>query len=86
MIGYLDDVAHMNLSSRTDLVYPVLGYTDHIHMHGFSFIPMVDETHTYFVRRQKTNKEIVLRVVASSADLWPLLIICLLMAVITGFK
>ena len=52
-------------------------------LHGYHFIPIFDAPSAYYITEKNTSpKETLFNLIYACAELWPLLLICLLMALI----
>lgn len=69
-----------------DFVFPILGSRYYQHeMYGYYFIPTFDLSSAYYFTLSKSKIEMIHNIVRSCVNLGPLLIICLLGALISGF-
>ena len=68
-----------------DMVFPILGAQDATTISGWYFMPIVNIPRLSLVTYKKGNREILLDLIYSALMLWPLLSICLTMALIAGF-
>ena len=53
-------------------------------VHGFFFIPVLEMPNAFFITERKSDRERTIEMIQGVLELWPLLIICLLMALIAG--
>ena len=75
----------LSLMNSTSFIYPVLGVKHELSIYGYHFIPIVELSSGYFVTRDVTPKQIMARLIRSCLNLWPLLVIIVLLALISGF-
>ena len=71
--------------SSSHFVYPILGVSNINSYFGFYYIPLIEAPDMFLVSRITSPKDVLFRLVSSCTNLWPILIICLLMAFIAGF-
>lgn len=69
----------------SDFIYPALGKTDSTTVKGYYFLPTIEITSYTIVTLKRSKKEVLTDLMVSSTELWPLLVICLLLALIAGF-
>ena len=83
----LTDISQLNSSviNSSDIIFPVLGRLLLDKLYGFHFIPIFEVPTSYYFTLRKSNKEMMLRLISTCAHMVPFLIICLLMAFISGF-
>lgn len=82
------DVSDMSMEdiSNSDFVFPFLGSVSAEQFYGFHFIPIFNTPSAQYITMKKISpKEMLFKLILSCAELWPLLLICLLMALISGF-
>ena len=53
-------------------------------MHGFYFIPVLDMPNAFYITERKSDRVRTIEMIEGVLKLYPLLIICLLMAFIAG--
>ena len=63
-------------------LFPVLGRTTYRTMYGFHFIPLIETPSIYYVTLKREGR--MLRLINECLQMWPLLVNCLLMVVISG--
>ena len=71
--------------SSSHIIYPILGCMDAKSLFGYNFIPLWDAPGAYYITKERTKAMVIRRLVLSCGNLWPLLVIMLLMALIAGF-
>ena len=81
---YMSEVNQFSINS-SDFVYPILGRYLQNQLYGHYFIPSFDLPTAYYFTLGRSNGMIVKDTISSCLHLWPLLIICILAAVIAGF-
>lgn len=65
---------------ESDLILPFLALSSTRELHGYNFIPFIDITDALYITEQRQ-----LRLFQSILELYPLMIICLLLALIAGY-
>ena len=68
-----------------DMVFPILGTYDTTTISGWYFMPIVNIPRLSLITYKKGNREILFDLIYSVLTLWPLLSVCLMMALIAGF-
>ena len=68
-----------------DIIFPVLASMNTEKMMGYYFVPFFKMPMLSVIIKRKTYSEIMTDLILSCLSLWPLLSICLLMALIAGF-
>ena len=82
------DISHLNksLMNSADILIPVIAKSLNVQeMFGFHFIPVFEVPSAYYFTLKESKKKLAVKLVMSCLNLWPLLVICLLMALISGF-
>ena len=89
---YLMDIhtplAQLDLSflRNSDIIYPVPARSQLLQeLHGFNYIPVFNIPSAYYFTRKISEREMTMNMIYGCLSMWPLLAICLLMAVIAGF-
>lgn len=88
VLNTFDDLSKITVDTiaGSDFIFPFLGPVDAEQLHGFHFIPIFDTPSAFYITGKKQSpKEMLFNLIRACADLWPLLLICLLMALISGF-
>lgn len=67
------------------VVFPILGRRNAKKVFGHHFLPLLDVPGGYYITEIPSDKKIVQRLVKSCRNLWPLLVIMLLLSIIAGF-
>ena len=81
-----DSKLNMIALATSDFVYPFLAPTSANQLYGFHFIPMIDVPSVYYITAKKQSpRDTLFNLVKACAELWPLFLICLLLASISGF-
>ena len=70
-----------NITSH--FVFPVLGRTHFLKLYGYHFIPLIKTPSVYYITQKNENQ--MQQLLSSCVNMWPLIIICLLMVAISGF-
>ena len=68
-----------------DIIFPVLASSSTEQMMGYYFVPFFKMPMLSVIIKRKTYSEIMTDLILSCLNLWPLLSICLMMALIAGF-
>ena len=71
--------------NKSHFVFPILGISNVRHYYGFYYIPLIGAPDTFLISKLTSGEDVLVRLVLSCANLWPLFVICLLMTVIAGF-
>ena len=81
------NISEVTISSinTSDIIYPILGRANTETLHGFWYIPFNDIPSAYYVTKMKTPVETIESIFNGLSDLWPLLLFCLLFALIAGY-
>ena len=69
--------------NSSDFITPFLGSSTDATLYGFHFIPVVYVPNAFYITQKR--KPILTRLVASSLHIYAFIVICLLMAIISGF-
>lgn len=87
IVDRFKDVSHVTVKSlhSSDIIFPIFSRSDNEKLYGFWFIPIIDIPDAYYVRKKRTNEEMLRDMLNRFARLWPLLVICLLFALLAGF-
>merc|ERR1712048_311634 len=68
-----------------DIIYPVPSSSKSLtEVHGFYFIPVLDMPNAFYITERKSDRVRTIEMIEGVLKLYPLLIICLLMAFIAG--
>lgn len=84
MFTYVSELDYDSIIT-SDIVYPILGRHDQDRLYGHYFIPTFDLPTAYLFTQEKSKEKMVEQIVNACIDLWPLLVICILAAIIAGF-
>ena len=82
------DVSYVNksLMNSADILIPVIAKSSNVQeMFGFHFIPVFEVPSAYYFTLKESKRVMAVKLVMSCLNMWPLLVICLLMALISGF-
>lgn len=69
--------------NTSDFILPFLARSSAIDLYGYKFIPLIDVPNAFYLTPQR--KSIVQNLIYKCLNLYPLIVMCLLMAVISGF-
>ena len=76
---------NLQVLASSDFVFPVIGDLKISEMYGFHFVPIFEASSAYYVTLKPSSESTLCRLVNSCLNLWPLLVISLLLAVVAGF-
>lgn len=82
---YLATVSQNHGLSPERIVFPVLGDASQASYYGFSFVPLYYLDEGMLITLKKTPQEVSQELFQKIFDLWPLLVVFLFMASISGF-
>ena len=71
--------------STSDIIFPIFSRSSVNTLYGFWFIPLIDIPSGYYVTRERSKGQIMKDMLMDILKLWPIICICLLLAVISGF-
>lgn len=84
-VKQLNDYSDIRQLFNVDLIYPVIAQESHTNMlFGYHFIPVLNVQSSYFFSMKKSRTYIVKQLISACLGMWPLLMICVLMALICG--
>ena len=75
----------LSIMNTTSFVYPVLGVKSEKSIFGYHFIPIVELSSGYYITKAVTPKQVMSTLIRSCLGLWPLLVIIVMLAMISGF-
>jgi len=80
-----DDVSQVPAPTNTTshFIFPVLGRSAAVKLYGYHFLPLVQTPSVYYITPKVTN--ILNILVEECLNMWPLLINCMLMILLSGF-
>ena len=70
-------------TSNSHFVFPVLGRSDVLMLYGYRFIPLIEAPGAYYITNK--SEDLMPQLILSCLNLWPLMVICFFMVVISGF-
>lgn len=79
---YISQISHTSITS-SHFVFPVLGPSDATRLHGHRFMPLLDPPVLFYIKA-KDNSSMV-HLLSSCLHMWPLIVVCLLLASLSGF-
>lgn len=82
---YLATVSQNGGTPPLRIVYPVLGDASQASYYGSSFVPMYYLDEGVLVTLKKTSREVMMELFQKIFELWPLLVVFLFMACLSGF-
>lgn len=72
--------------NESNFIFPFLAPVRTKNLYGFHFIPIIDTPKLFYITAKRHSpRETVLKLIIACAELWPLFLICILLAVISGF-
>ena len=86
VINEFPDITHISLSrlNTSHMILPLLGETASPRLYGYHFIPFMKVPFLYYIT-MKTENKVIMELLEHCLELYPIIITCLLMAVIAGF-
>ena len=83
----IEHMSKVNSSAiiSSDIVFPILAGSSVESIYGYHFVPIMDAPISYYVTARQSKSKISQNIINSCKHLWPLLTICLLFALISGF-
>lgn len=83
----LEHITHVKppSSNNADIIFPVLGLNSADKLYSYYFLPSFEVPSSYYFTLKQSNKEMVIKLIVACTNMWPLIIISLLMALIAGF-
>ena len=82
---YLATVSQNGGTPPLRIVYPVLGDASQASYYGSSFVPMYYLDEGVLVTLKKTSREVMMELFQKIFELWPLLVVFMFMACLSGF-
>ena len=83
-IKYMSRVKYAAIMS-SDIVFPVISRSSVKSLYGYHFLPVLDAPTAYYITKKTTKIQTTQNIINACKNLWPLLTICLLLALISGF-
>ena len=80
------NISEVKLSSHpneTDFILPFLGKSLAVDLYGYHFIPFIDCPSAYYITLK--HRPVTARIIEKCLSLYPVIIMCILVAVISGF-
>lgn len=71
--------------AESDIIFPLLATKATKRLYGFHYIPVVEVPSAYYITLRITQKDKMTSLLMGVFNTWPLIIICLLLALISGF-
>ena len=83
----IENMSKMNSSAiiSSDIIFPILAESSVESMYGYHFLPILDAPSAYYVTTRQSKSQVAQNIIYACTHLWPLLTICLLFALISGF-
>lgn len=88
VIPAMSDISNISSSTieEADIILPVvMPSSDRNELYGFRFVPVIEVPSAYFFSMKESHEATALRLIITCLRMWPLLVICLLIAFISGF-
>ena len=73
-----------DILNQSNIVYPVLGVGGATRLYGYHYIPLIKLAAGYYVSKAPTSEEVMTNLIVACLNLWPLLLVMLLLALIAG--
>lgn len=72
-----------NTENASDFIFPILGRSSAQRLYGYYFIPLVEPPSIYYFTA--IEEDVVIELIKCCFDMWPLLLICVILIAISGF-
>ena len=84
-INFFKNITEVTLHSinTSDFIMPFVAKSSAVSLYGYHFIPLVDVPTAFYITPK--NKSVLESLILKCLNLYPLIVICLLMAIISGF-
>ena len=79
------DETNKTVVQEFHFVYPVYGISTVKSIQGMHFLPVLNFPSAYYVTLKKSEREVAVQMIMTCLEMWPLIVICLLMSIIAGF-
>lgn len=76
---------NMDVLNESDIILPILAPRSVTQLYGFHFIPVIAAPTSYYFTLRATEVENAVKLVLACLNTWPLIVIFLMMAFISGF-
>ena len=73
------------LLKSSDIIYPVFGLQTSTRLYGFWFIPFMQVSPGLYILKQKSHENITADIMESITNLWTLIVILVIFALLSGF-
>ena len=82
-----DEISHMDMNDleQSDIIFPFVGRESLRELYDYHYIPIFQLPGAYYFTLEMTEKELAVIIISGCLNLWPLLFICVLWAIIAGF-
>ena len=83
----ISQISQINTSiiQTSDYIFPILAYESVNQLYGLYYIPVLQVPSGFYFTLSVTKQEKMVKLIMGCLSMWPLLVICLLMACISGF-
>lgn len=84
---HLNDIVtdYLESENSSDFIYPVFGEKSLTDKFDHRFVPILDIQSGYYFTARPNSSKVAKSLIAACLGMWPLIIICILMAFISGF-
>ena len=73
------------LINSSDIVFPIIGRSSPRKLYGYYFLPAYDVPSFYYFTLEVSSNQRLTKLIYAYLNMWPLLVLCLLMSLISGF-
>ena len=73
------------LINSSDIVFPIIGRSSSRKLYGYYFLPAYDVPSFYYFTLEVSSNRRLTKLIYAYLNMWPLLVMCLLMSLISGF-
>ena len=82
-----EEISHMDMTDleKSDIIFPFLGRESLRELYDYHYIPIFQLPGAYYFTLEMTEKELAVIIISGCLNMWPLLFICVLWAIIAGF-
>ena len=80
----LKEFVNNKSSIESDFVYPILAEMTATYKYGYRFIPIIEAADPLYIANAHSQEETAKNLLTACWNLWPLLLICVMLAFIAG--
>lgn len=87
IVNKIEDVSRFTAAfdHSPDIIFPIISKASIVKLHDYLFIPTFNVPSSYYFTLRKTTNEIVKEVFMACLTMWPLFLVCVLLAFLSGF-